>query len=300
MGEYAFYNNKLTEVNFADLPNLKQVSYKAFLNNTGVSTYDNQVVIWNEPRESNVIPSTSTFIVNPETPIDEDYVPADFRYGMENGQWSILGFTDSGLNKLLNGRRTIVFPATDPNGREVTGFGKDSFAGMNFDKADLSNLANLKVIGNGAFENATVAEFDFTLLPNLTTIGDSAFKNTKLPLVDFSNNPELSKLGSSAFNSTPVKSVKFENNTNLTKIENYSFENTTSLTSITFTNLPNVNTIGYRAFSGRSTLDHDLDLTGYRRSRKLMILHLNIARWIPSMSKVLTNWSISLDLKRQA
>lgn len=210
IGDYAFADAKLTEVEFENLPQLKRVPYRAFIQNTGVATYDNRVVIWNEPRDQNVIPSTSTFIVNPETPVDDDYVADDFRYGLENGEWCILGFTDVGLNKLIAGRRNIVFPKTDPNGRTVTGFGKEAFAGMDFDKADLSLLApDLKVVGDGAFEDSTVKSFDFKILPNLTKIGNRAFKGTHLTEADFSQNPELAEMGSYAFSESKIRRVQF-------------------------------------------------------------------------------------------
>lgn len=268
VGDNAFSYGKLTEVEFSGVPSLQKVPYKAFQKNTGVPRYGNKVVIWDTTEKEHEIPSTSSFIVNPRDPEDEDYNAEDFRYGWYQGEWSILGFTEKGLNKLLNGRRTITFPEKDPKGTLITGISKEAFAGMDFDKADLSNLSKLKVIGESAFENSTVKDFDFTKLPNLLSIKEAAFRQTKLTTADFSGNPKLNQIGSTAFYDSKVESVNFENNPAMTKLEGSIFAGT-PITKINFSGLPNVTEIGSYAFSGKVTLEHELDLSPMKKLVKI-------------------------------
>ena len=116
IGNYAFYYNQLGEATLENLPKLTELEAYTFSSNPGHPAYYNNVVVWSLPKENNLIPSKSNYLVNPdpEETLTGDWVAADFTYTVNNGEATITGFSEQGATRFASGVRPVVFPAQIP------------------------------------------------------------------------------------------------------------------------------------------------------------------------------------------
>ena len=129
------------------------------------------------------------------------------------------------------------------------------------DWTDIKNMTNLLALDlseaqitelpNQVFDGKSL--LSSVILPEgLKTIGEYAFRGTTIRKMHIPSTVETIK--QRAFESTPLTYLTFANNSQINTIENYAFNNCTTLQSVDFGNNSQLTTLGERAFASCTSL----------------------------------------------
>lgn len=260
IGREAFGQNLIKSVSMEN--SIERIESDSFINNPGDKDYGNFVAIWiKDPKDT--VYSKGNYIINPiKEAINQPYDSEDFVYKLkDNEEYEIIGFTNTGLKKLIENDFKLNIDFTHHKNIVITSIGLKAFENNNIKELNVSNSIT-EIKENAFFNNELVT---IKLPESLASIGNYAFSNNQLTSLVLSDN--LTNIGSGAFASNKLNSVTLPEK--LTSIENGVFEGN-NLTSITipssvkeigdsafYNNLltdvivgDGVETIGYKAFSG--------------------------------------------------
>jgi hypothetical protein len=158
---------------------------------------------------------------------------------------------------------TIIIPDT------VTTIGSNAFQGTSLASVTFSGTSTIANINSYTFDSCA-SLLSFTIPNSVTTISQFAFANSGITTITI--NDQITSLGASAFQNSNLTTIVIGSglnsissslfkNTNLTNITipttiisigAYAFEDTTTLTTITFNSVSQVQNIGNNAFKNTS------------------------------------------------
>ena len=198
----------MREIFIDDAPSLIELPASLVSSTTGGHPeYDDLVVIWVTPAETNQIPSKANYIVNPERIEEGEWSASDFTYSVVGETSTITGFTNSGAGKVLGGVFPVVFPEKDDAGNIIVAIVNGAFSSAGVKEADFSQMSGLKTIGASAFANNGIESFDLSNLTQLEVIDTSAFAGNRITELDFTTNGALRQINDSAFANNSLVTV---------------------------------------------------------------------------------------------
>ncbi|QBO35673.1 LPXTG cell wall anchor domain-containing protein [Periweissella cryptocerci] len=226
----------------------------------------------------------------------------DFTY--EDDGATVTGFSEHFLNNpnfdLTNWDGVLVFPKDVMT--NVTAIGEYAFYDAYYtivpkliSKLDLSGLANLKTIKEGAFINNVITEVNFSGLSKLETIGFRGFSGNTLSEVDLSPLTKLSDMGIEGFSyNFNLQKVTFPKSNIITMIPEWTFNYAQLLTTIDLSVLPNLESIGEGAFSAAPIAE--LDISSLSKLNYIGDGAFSNSYFSPSLKKIIVGNNPDLEM----
>ena len=147
---------------------------------------------------------------------------------------------------------TILQTVDIPSKIEAVGI-YSFYSSINLTQVDLSNNANLKFIGQSAFENSSIQSIKLNGCTSLESIDPDAFNGcSALINIDLSNCTSLTSIGEMAFINSKLTNITLPSS--LTSIGSYAFSSCSGLTSVTLSS--SLTSIGNYAFQDCSKLSN--------------------------------------------
>ncbi len=179
IGQYAFYDTKITSLDLSQATSLTDISGRAFsktsitsldlLQATSLTTIGQQVFDQCSSLTGNlVIPSSVTSI--------ENYAFAETKItSLDLSQaTNLIELAESTFKNCTNLSGNIVIPSS------VTSISYSTFAYTNISSLDLSQATSLTIIANYAFEHCSNLSGNIVIPSSVTSIGNQAFANVTL------------------------------------------------------------------------------------------------------------------------
>ena len=222
IGTYAFYNNQISNVDFSSLSNLTSIgTYGFYMNQLGsvnLSPLTKLTSIGSYAFAKNLINSVNFTNLTKLTLLDS--------YAFAYNQ-----LTNVNLSPLVN----------------LTSISAGTFTSNQIQTVNLSNLSKVTAISSHAFSNNAMTSLNLSPMVSLTSIGSSAFYNNQLTAVTFTNLNKLTKIDISAFHTNQIASVNLSPLISLESIGSSAFYNN-KITSVNFTGLSKLKIIDTSAF----------------------------------------------------
>ncbi|KXX70471.1 leucine-rich repeat protein [Flammeovirga sp. SJP92] len=194
IGKYAFYENSLTNIDLSNNTKLTSIGFSAFaynqLSSFKLPTPD-IIGKWNSGNSGETITDLEFSYYYTPFSTHEVYEITTKDVTFKNGE--IINY---------NGKHTNIMIPEFIDGVQVISIAKNAFEDKNLIKIDLSKCIALRRIGENAFANNNLSEIDLSLNIMLSSIGMNAFYKNDIKSIDLSNNTELVDIGKNIIQGT--------------------------------------------------------------------------------------------------